>query len=78
MQNSKSTIVGVIYLAASILLFFFLISGMFHACKKHSTIDGVASIVIPPWGIYRGIESFSHENTNAEEVAVDAPASPSK
>ncbi|MBL7743300.1 MAG: hypothetical protein JNN00_07445 [Chitinophagaceae bacterium] len=42
--------------------------GLVHSFKKHSTKDFVISIVLFPWGIFRGIEMFWHENKN--EVAV--------
>lgn len=36
--------------------------GIIHSYKKHSQIDFACSILIPPWGFYRGIEILWHSN----------------
>lgn len=38
------------------------ILGISHCFKKHSTMEGVVSIVAFPFGIYRGIEFFWHND----------------
>lgn len=41
--------------------------GIYHSVKKHSAGDAVASILIPPWGYYRGIEVFWHKDETAKD-----------
>jgi hypothetical protein len=36
--------------------------GMYHSYKKHSTKDFIGSIVLFPWGMYRGFEMFWHKD----------------
>jgi hypothetical protein len=43
-------------------LFVIYIIGIFHCFKKHSTIQGVVSVVAFPFGIYRGFESLFHDD----------------
>jgi len=51
----------ILYLCGVIL---YCIGGI-HSYRKHSGGDLVFCILIPPWGLYRGIESFWHKNANS-------------
>jgi hypothetical protein len=49
------------YIVFSLGATFFYIAGIIHAYKKHPTFDFVLSIILPPFGIYRGAEMFWHK-----------------
>jgi hypothetical protein len=50
-----------------ILLFMVLwIMGIAHSANKHRLNDTVVSVLIPPWGLYRGVESFWHKDVSIE------------
>lgn len=36
--------------------------GIVHAYKKHGTFDAFMALSVPPWGIWRGIESLWHDD----------------
>lgn len=45
------------------LIFFgTLVTGVYHAFKKHGALDGIVSIAIFPWGLYRGAEFWWHDD----------------
>ncbi|MBP6757265.1 MAG: hypothetical protein KA210_14080 [Bacteroidia bacterium] len=54
---------GVIYFTILYLTLFLSYGlGIYHSFKKHSTAEGVISIVAIPFGMYRGFEYFWHNN----------------
>jgi uncharacterized membrane protein YqaE (UPF0057 family) len=39
------------------------IGGIMHAFRHHGGVDRILTIVVPPWGVFRGVEGFlSHES----------------
>ena len=36
--------------------------GVVHAYKKHGTLDAIIALSVPPWGIWRGVESLWHDD----------------
>ena len=38
------------------------VAGIVHSIKKHSVGDTVAAVALPPWGVWRGIESLWHDD----------------
>lgn len=38
------------------------VCGLIHSFKKHDIADGIAAVVIPPFAIYRGLESLWHDD----------------
>lgn len=64
----KTILTGIwvlIYWIFSVALLFFWVKGIIHSVKKHSEMDVFFS-TLPPWGIYRGIESYWHKDENSE------------
>ncbi len=55
-----------------IVLFLLLladIGGIVHAFRAHGTRDGIIALILPPYGLYRGVESISHRTLTETEVA---------
>ncbi|MES2023904.1 MAG: hypothetical protein V4439_04435 [Patescibacteria group bacterium] len=46
------------YIAGTIVY----VGGMVHSFNKHGNGDGILSVFIPPWAIYRGVEMFWHDD----------------
>lgn len=61
----KRTIAGTIGYLIGIALTVFYVKGVIHSYKKHSKIDFAISFV-PPWGMFRGIESLWHKSPTKE------------
>lgn len=59
--------IGIFYIVMGLPVFI----GIYHSVKKHSPGDVVASILLPPWGWYRGIEFFWHDDK--EKASEDMP-----
>ncbi len=53
-----------------ILLLLSDIGGVLHAFRMHGARDGVIALVLPPYGLYRGVEALTHKTMLTEADAV--------
>jgi len=65
-SESKESILSSILVIAFFSLW---VSGVVHSYKKHSKIDFLISF-FPPWGCYRGVESFFHKSPPLSPVTI--------
>ena len=59
-----SGIWAVIVWLFSVAIIFLWVKGIIHSEKQHSEMDSFLSY-LPPWGIYRGVESYWHKEQNS-------------
>src|ERR1035437_9719807 len=61
MKTFLNFLVGIGGWIFSLVLMFLWGIGIVHSIKKHDNFDAVVSF-FPPWGIYRGVESYWHKD----------------
>lgn len=54
-------------IVAIVLLVLADAAGVVHAFRAHGTRDGVIALVLPPYGLYRAVESVIHRSPLTEE-----------
>jgi hypothetical protein len=62
MKNRFEILIGSVVALFFLSLIASFINGVVHSVKKHGLVDAVVSVGFFPWGIYRGIEYFWHDD----------------
>jgi hypothetical protein len=58
-KNNLDSLIGVLTIVSTVALF---VNGLLHSGKKHGRSDTAISLSFFPWGIYRGVEYFWHDD----------------